>query len=86
MSKPELSAPIAIRLPLDILAEIESIGRACERTRSWVMVRALRQYLANEGRDILSAVEGRRQIAEGQAHDADAVLIEIDAIIKGRAA
>lgn len=86
MSKPELSSPIALRLPVDVLAEIEAIGQACERTRSWVMVRALKQYLASEGRDILAAVEGRRQIAEGHAHDADAVLMEIDAIVKGRAA
>lgn len=86
MPKPELSDPVALRLPVDVLSDIESIAAACERTRSWVMVRALRQYLAGEGRDILAAMEGRRQIDAGQSHDGDAVLAEIDAIAKGRAA
>jgi len=82
MPKPQLS----LRLPSDVLADVEKIADGCERSRSWVMVRALRQYLAGEGRDILSAMEGRREIAEGEAHDADAVLAEIDAIVKGQAA
>lgn len=86
MQKPELSGPITLRLPADVLAEIEAIATACDRTRSWVMVRALRHYLAGEGRDILTAVEGCREIEAGHGHDLDVALVEIDAIAKGRAA
>ena len=86
MAKPELSDPIALRIPVDILGEIEAIAEASERTRSWVMVRAMKLYLASEGRDILAAVEGRRQIAKGQSHDMDSVLDEIEAIGGGKAA
>jgi len=53
------------------------------------MVRALRRYLAAEGADILSVVEGREQIAAGESHDMDDVLDEVDRIIratKGEAA
>jgi predicted transcriptional regulator len=86
MKKPELSDPIALRLPVEVLKEIEAIAEVSERTRSWVMVRALKQYLAGEGRDILAAVEGRKQISAGNSHDMDDVLDEMEAIAKGKAA
>ncbi len=86
MSKPELSDPIAIRIPLEVLAQIEAVAAATERTRSWVMVRALRYYLGAEGAEILAAIEGRRQIAEGNSHDMDDVIAELDAIADGKAA
>jgi predicted transcriptional regulator len=86
MPKPELSGPIALRIPLEVLSEIETIAEASERTRSWVMIRAFKQYLAGEGRDILAAVEGRRQIAAGPSYDMDDVLEEMEAIAGGKAA
>lgn len=86
MSKPELSDPITLRLPVDVLREIEQVAEALDRTRSWVMVRALKRYIASEGRDVLAAIEGRRQIASGQSHDMDDVLREIEAIAEGKAA
>ncbi|HEY0855204.1 MAG TPA: ribbon-helix-helix domain-containing protein, partial [Devosia sp.] len=54
MSKPELSDPITLRIPLDLLDDIERIAGAIDRSRSWVMVRALRLYLAAEGEEVLS--------------------------------
>lgn len=86
MPKQELSDPITLRLPLEVLREIEGIAEATDRTRSWVMVRALKLYLAGEGKDILAAVEGRKQIASGQSHDMDDVLNEIETIANGKAA
>ena len=85
VSKPELSDPIAIRIPLEVLAQIEAVAAATERTRSWVMVRALRYYLGAEGAEILAAIEGRRQIAE-DVYDMDDVIAELDAIADGKAA
>ncbi|WP_291666441.1 ribbon-helix-helix protein, CopG family [Bosea sp. (in: a-proteobacteria)] len=41
--------PIALRLPPEILSDIETIAAASERTRSWLIVRALKLYLAGEG-------------------------------------
>ena len=87
MSTPELSEPISLRLPASVLADIEKIAAASERTRSWIIVRALRRYLATEGAEILDAIEGRAQIADGQGHDIDDVISEIERIIRpGRAA
>jgi predicted transcriptional regulator len=86
MPKRELSDPITLRLPVEVLRDIETIAAASDRTRSWVMVRALRHYLAGEGADVLAAVAGRREIAEGRSHDFGDVVAEIEAIAKGEAA
>lgn len=86
MSKQNLSDPITLRLPLDLLAEIEAVAGACERSRSWVMVRALKAYLAQEGREILEIKQARKAVADGQGTDADDVLAELDVMIKGAAA
>lgn len=86
MSKQPLSNPITLRLPLDLLAEIEAVAGACERSRSWVMVRALKAYMAQEGREIRELAEARKAFASGEATDAEDVLIELAAITKGAAA
>lgn len=80
-----LSDPIALRVPADILAEIERIAQLSERSRSWVIVRAMKAYLAAEGRDILAAAEGRDEIARGESTDLDDLLDELDDR-KGKAA
>lgn len=86
MSKPDLSDPIALRIPIDVLAHIEAIAEATERTRSWVIVRALKTYLMNEGADVLAAVRGREQIADGEYEDMDDVIADMDRIIAGKVA
>lgn len=86
MSKSPLSEPLTLRLPLDVLDNIEKIAAASDRTRSWVIVRALKAYLAGEGADILAIVNGREHIAAGDVHDMDDVIREIEAIVNSKAA
>ncbi len=86
MPKQNLSDPITLRLPLDLLAEIEAVSAACERSRSWVMVRALKSYMAQEGREIQEMAEARKAVEDGAGIDAQDVLAEVDAITKGAAA
>ncbi|MBM2713540.1 ribbon-helix-helix protein, CopG family [Mesorhizobium caraganae] len=86
MPKPNLSDPITIRLPEEILAAIEQIAVTCDRSRSWVMVRALKLYLAGEGADILAVRKGREQVANGDSHDMDDVLQEIHEIVSRKVA
>lgn len=81
-----LSDPITLRVPIDILAEIEEIAEVCERTRSWVFVRALKSYLASEGREVLEISKARRDMANGEAYDLDDVISEVAKVIKGAAA
>lgn len=86
MSKTGLSDPIPVRLPVEILADIEKIAAASDRTRSWVIVRALKLYLAGEGADVLAILRGREEAAQGGGHDADDVIAELDAIIRNKVA
>lgn len=86
MSKVELSDPIALRIPVDILNDVEKIAAASERTRSWVIVRALKLYLAGEGADCLAILRGREEAAAGGGHDADDVLAELEGIVRGKVA
>ena len=84
MAKPDLSDPITLRLPVDVLQDIEAIAETSDRTRSWVMVRALRLYLAGEGADILNIAKGLHEIDSGHTHDMDDVLGEIEEIVRGK--
>ncbi|ANL32035.1 hypothetical protein AMC90_PD01010 (plasmid) [Rhizobium phaseoli] len=56
MSERELSDPITMRLPLDVLSEIGEIAEICDRSRSWVFVRALKSYLAAEDARLSSSL------------------------------
>lgn len=83
MSNHELSGPIIMRLPVGVLAEIEQIAGICDRSRSWVLMRALKSYLASEGREIIELDQARKDIDAGLGHDLDDVIDEVGAIVKG---
>lgn len=83
MSRPNLSDPVPVRLPEDVLRDIEAVAETCERTRSWVIVRALKLYLKGEGAEVLAVRNGRDQAASGDVHDMDAVLRELEAPFVG---
>jgi predicted transcriptional regulator len=82
----QLSDPITLRVPADVLAELEEIAAVCERTRSWVFVRALKAYLSTEGREIRDIAKARREMAAGQSYDLDDVIAEVESVAKGAAA
>ncbi|HWU62045.1 MAG TPA: ribbon-helix-helix domain-containing protein [Ensifer sp.] len=86
MTKQDLSDPITLRVPVDVLKDIEIIAEATERSRSWVIVRALRTYLMNEGGDVLEALKGREQVAAGEHENIDDVISDMDRIIAGKVA
>lgn len=86
MTKSNISESVTLRVPADVLTDIETIAEATERPRSYVIVRALKAYLLNEGSDILAAIKGRGQIAAGQHEDMDDVIADMDRIIAGKVA
>lgn len=86
MTKTNMSESVTLRVPLDVLSDIEVIAEATERSRSYIIVRALRTYLLNEGSDILAALKGREQIATGEYEDMDDVIADMDRIIAGKVA
>lgn len=77
---------VTFRIPEDVLSKIDLIADATERSRSYIIVRALRTYLLNEGADILTSLQGREQIAAGESQEIDSLIAELDRIIAGQAA
>lgn len=86
MPKQQLSDPITLRLPVDLLESIERISTISDRTRSWVMVRAMRLYLAGEGQEILNVAEGLDQLDRGESEDMDDVIAQVEQIVRGNVA
>jgi predicted transcriptional regulator len=78
--KPVLSDPITLRVPQDILDDIEKIAETSDRSRSWVIVRALKYYLMAEGNELLEIAAARRDVAEGKVTGFDDLLDELDAL------
>ncbi|MBY5705728.1 ribbon-helix-helix protein, CopG family [Rhizobium leguminosarum] len=81
MTRANMSESVTLRIPVDVLSDIEAIANATERSRSYIIVRALRTYLLNEGADIFAAIKRREQIAAGEQEDLDDVIADMDRII-----
>lgn len=86
MPKTGESESVTLRMPVEVLEKIETIAEATERSRSYIIVRALKTYLMNEGADILAAAEGRQEIANGDSVDIVDVIADMDRIIAGKVA
>lgn len=76
--KPALSDPITLRVPQDILDDIEKIAETADRSRSWVIVRALKYYLMAEGAEMLSIRRGLDDVEAGRTVDAEEFFAELD--------
>ncbi|NEK34316.1 CopG family ribbon-helix-helix protein [Rhizobium leguminosarum] len=86
MARANMSESVTLRIPVEVLSDIEAIANATERSRSYIIVRALKTYLLNEGADIFTAIKGREQIAAGEYEDMDDVIADMDRIIAGKVA
>src|SRR6267154_2781392 len=75
------SIPVSLRVPADLIETLDKIAAALERSRSWVMLRALRQYIADEGQEVLDVQEGIAEAERGEVFDFDEVMAELDEII-----
>jgi predicted transcriptional regulator len=85
-AKSGLSDPITLRVPQDILDDIEKIAETAERSRSWVIVRALKYYLMAEGGEMLSIRRGLEDVEAGRTVDAEEFFAELDRLNREDAA
>jgi predicted transcriptional regulator len=75
------SIPVSLRVPTDLIETLDKIAATLERSRSWVMLRALRHYIADEGQEILDVQEGIAEAERGELVPTDDVLAEARGII-----
>jgi len=72
---------VSMRVPTEICEAFDRIASVLQRDRTWVMLRALRGYLQDEGAYILREAEGLAALDRGEGVDFDELMDEIDAII-----
>lgn len=86
MVKPVLSDPVTLRIPLDVLSGIEDIAETTDRSRSWVIVRAIRAYMLAEGADILAFRDSKQEVENGNFENFDDVLADMERIASEKVA
>jgi predicted transcriptional regulator len=75
------SSHVSLRLPNDLIAAFDKLASMLDRTRSWVMLRALRQYLEDEGAEIIDDTERLVELDRGETVPAEEVQRRIAEII-----
>jgi predicted transcriptional regulator len=73
--------PVSLRIPANVIETLDKVAAVLERTRSWVILRAIRQYLADEGQEVLDVQEGIEEAERGEVVDFDEVMADLDKII-----
>lgn len=62
-----VSSHVSLRVPGDVIAAFDRLAAALDRPRSWVMLRALRQYLEDEGAEIFEDLESIAELDRGES-------------------
>ncbi|MBY3037217.1 MULTISPECIES: CopG family ribbon-helix-helix protein [Rhizobium] len=65
---------VSLRLPTSLVSEFDRIAAILERDRTWVMQKALSQYLAIEGAEILADAQGLDELDRGDSVGLEDVL------------
>src|SRR5260370_31953858 len=80
-----LTSHVSLRVPNDVIEAFDRIAGALERPRSWVMLRALRQYLEQEGREVEEDTESLAELDRGETISSEALHRRLRKIEKTRA-
>ena len=75
------STHISLRVPEELVQAFDRLAAVLDRPRSWVMLRALRQYLEDEGVEIGEDVESLAELDRGEIVAAGDVRQRVEEII-----
>ncbi len=70
--------PVSVRLPAEIVAKLDKVAAILERPRSWVILDAIREYLADEGQEVLDIQAGIEELDRGEGIPFEQVLAEME--------
>jgi predicted transcriptional regulator len=73
--------PISVRLPADIVEKLDKVAAIMERPRSWVILDAVREYLADEGQEVLDIQAGIEELDRGEGIPVEEVMAEVERMI-----
>jgi predicted transcriptional regulator len=77
------STHVSLRVPNNLIQAFDRLAIALERPRSWVMVRALRQYLDEEGAEIVEDTESLAELDRGDVVTSEDLRRKVKEIIGG---
>jgi predicted transcriptional regulator len=60
------SMHVSLRVPSDLIEAFDKLAAVLDRPRSWVMLRALRQYLEDEGAELIEDAESLAELDRGE--------------------
>lgn len=60
------SSHVSLRVPNDLIQAFDKLAAMLDRPRSWVMLRALRQYLEDEGAELFEDAESLAELDQGE--------------------
>jgi predicted transcriptional regulator len=77
---------LSFRAPAELVAQFDRLAAILDRPRSWVLVRALQQYMGEgEGGELLEEEESEAAVERGEGVPAETVLKAMDgAMERGR--
>jgi len=70
--------PISVRLPAELVERLDKVAAIMERPRSWVILDAVREYLADEGQEVLDIQAGIEEADRGEVVSAEDFLAELE--------
>jgi predicted transcriptional regulator len=79
------AAHLSVRAPADLIEMLDRVVAILERDRSWVILRALRQYLEREGSEIIEDAGAIGELDRGKSVPFEEVIRAARGIIKGGA-
>ncbi|HXO02973.1 MAG TPA: ribbon-helix-helix protein, CopG family [Stellaceae bacterium] len=72
------AVPISVRLPAELVEKLDKVASIMERPRSWVILDAIREYLADEGQEVLDIQAGIEEAERGETVPFEEVLAELE--------
>jgi predicted transcriptional regulator len=75
------SSHVSLRAPQEVIAAFDKLAAALDRPRSWVMLRALRQYLDEEGAEIAEDIESLAELDRGKVVTSEELQRSVEEII-----
>jgi len=77
------SMHVSLRAPSDLIQAFDKLAAMLDRPRSWVMLRALRQYLEDEGAELVEDTESLAELDRGETVAAEDLRRHVEKIIAG---
>jgi predicted transcriptional regulator len=78
------STHVSLRVPGDLIQAFDKLAAILDRPRSWVMLRALRQYLEDEGAELTEYAASLAELDRGEIVSAEGLRRRVGKIIASR--